>query len=183
VAALYALILGVIYKELTLERFYKTLLETAKHTTIILFLVGCAATFGWVMAHQNVPQDLMAFITSLTSNNSLILLLILMLVLITGTIVDGLAIILVFVPVFFPLTSNLGFDPYHFAAVFIVAIMIGGITPPVGILLYISCSVGEVPIRKTMPLIWVFVVAMTVILLFVAYVPIVSTYLPYRLIE
>jgi C4-dicarboxylate transporter DctM subunit len=183
IAALYALILGILYKELTFETFHKTLLETAKHTTIILFLVGCAATFGWVMAHQNVPQDLMHFITSVTSNNNIILLLILILVLITGTIVDGLAIILVFVPVFFPLTRNLGFDPYHFAAVFIVAVMIGAITPPVGILLYISCSVGGVSIRKTMPLIWVFVGAMTAILFFVAYVPVVSTYLPYALIK
>ncbi len=183
VAALYALILGAVYKELTFEKFLNTLLETAKHTTIILFLVGCAATFGWVMAHQNVPQDIMGFIISLTSNSHIILLLILILVLIIGTIVDGLAIILVFVPVFFPLTKSLGFDPYHFASVFIVAVMIGAITPPVGILLYISCSVGGVSIRKTMPLIWVFVGAMTITLLLVAYVPVLSTYLPYALIK
>ena len=183
VAALYALILGVVYRELTFKGFLKTLLETAKHTTIVLFLIACAATFGWVLAHQNVPQNLMGFITSLTSNNGLILLMIMILVLITGTFVDGMAIILVFAPVLFPLTTSLGFDPYHFAAVFIVAVMIGGITPPVGILLYISCSVGNVSIRKTTPLIWVFILTMIITLMLVAYIPILSTYLPYALIK
>ena len=183
VAAFYALLLGVAYRELTWKSFLKTLSETAKHTTIVLFLIACAATFGWVLAHQNVPQNLMAFITSLTSNNALILLMIMTLVLITGTFVDGMAIILVFAPVLFPLTTALGFDPYHFAAVFIVAVMIGGITPPVGILLYISCSVGGVPVRKVSPLIWVFIATMLVTLLLVAYIPVLSTYLPYALIK
>jgi tripartite ATP-independent transporter DctM subunit len=183
VAATYALILGVGYKELSFKGFLQTLYETAKHTGIVLFLIACAATFGWVLAHQNVPQNLIAFITSMTSNNGLILLFIMVLVLIIGTFVDGMAIILVFAPVLFPMTTALGFDPYHFAAVFIVAVMIGGITPPVGILLYISCSVGNVSIRKVTPLIWVFIGTMIVTLMLVAYIPILSTYLPYALIK
>ena len=184
VAAFYALILGIMYKEITLKTFYHTLLETAKHTAVILFIIACAATFGWLMAYQNVPQDIIAFITSLTSNSHIILLLILILVLLLGMVVDGLAIILVFVPVFFPLIMDLGFDPYHFAAILVVAVCIGSITPPVGILLYIACSVGgNIPIRKTMPLIWVFVAVMIVVLFIVAYIPVVSTYLPYALIK
>ena len=125
----------------------------------------------------------MNLITSLTSNNTLILLMILALVLLVGTLVDGMAIILVFAPVLFPLTMALGFDPYHFAAVFMVAVMIGGVTPPVGILLYIACGVGKVPIRRTMPLIWFFVAAMMVTLLLIAFVPSLSTFLPYALIK
>ena len=105
------------------------------------------------------------------------------LVLITGTFVDGMAIILVFAPILFPLTTALGFDPYHFAAVFIVSVMIGGITPPVGILLYISCKMGNVPLRRVTPLIWVFIATMVATLLLVAYIPVLSTYLPYTLIK
>ena len=184
IAALYALILGIIYREINLKVFYRTLLETAKHTAIILFIIACAATFGWLMAHQNVPQQIMNFITSITTDKSSVLLLVLALLLLIGTVVDGLAIILVFVPVFFPLMIQFGFDPYHFAAILVVAICIGSVTPPVGVLLYISCSVGgEVPIRNTMPLIWVFIAALVATLLVVAYVPALSTYLPYALIN
>ena len=183
VAAVYAVILGVAYGELTAKRLFETLLGTAKSTTIVLFLIACASTFGWVLAHQNVPQNLMNLITSLTTNTTLILLMIMVLVLLVGTLVDGMAIILVFAPVLFPLTTALGFDPYHFAAVFVVAVMIGGVTPPVGILLYIACGVGKVPIRRTMPLIWFFVAAMMVTLLLIAFVPSLSTFLPYALIK
>lgn len=183
VAAFYALILGVAYRELTPKRLFDTLLGTAKSTTIVLFLIACASTFGWVLAHQNVPQNLIGLITSLTASKPLILAMIVVLVLLVGTLVDGMAIILVFAPVLFPLTTALGFDPYHFAAVFIVAVMVGGITPPVGILLYISCSVGKVPIRRTMPLIWVFVAALVLTLLLITYIPALSTFLPYALIK
>jgi C4-dicarboxylate transporter DctM subunit len=183
VAAAYALILGIIYGELTAKRLFETMLNTAKSTTVVLFLIACASTFGWALAHQNVPQDLIGLITSISANKTLILLMIIVLILIVGTLVDGMAIILVFAPVLFPLTSALGFDPYHFAAVFVVAVMIGGVTPPVGILLYIACSVGKVPIRRTMPLIWYFVGAMVLTLLLVAFIPALSTFLPYALIK
>ena len=95
-----------------------------------------------------------------------------------GLFMDGIAAILIFIPVLFPLANLVGFDPYHFALVIIIAIEIGGITPPVGMLLYIACSVSDVPITATMPLIWVFVFAMFVVLLLVAFIPPLVTWIP-----
>jgi TRAP-type C4-dicarboxylate transport system permease large subunit len=91
---------------------------------------------------------------------------------------DGIAAMLIFVPVMFPLTKLIGIDPYHFATIVLVAIVIGGITPPMGILLYITCAAGKVSISKVTPLIWYFVFAMMIVLLLIAYIPQLVLFLP-----
>ena len=106
------------------------------------------------------------------------MLMIIALMLFIGLFIDGLAAILIFVPVLFPLANMVGFEPYHFATIIVVSIEIGGITPPVGLLLYIACGVNKIPIKKVSPLIWVFVAAITVVLLLVAYIPPLATFIP-----
>jgi TRAP-type C4-dicarboxylate transport system permease large subunit len=98
--------------------------------------------------------------------------------LIAGLFIDGLAAMLIFVPVMFPLTQIIGIDPYHFAMIVILAIVIGGITPPMGVLLYITCAAGNVSIKKVTPLIWVFVIAMMAVLFIVAYIPELVLFIP-----
>jgi tripartite ATP-independent transporter DctM subunit len=178
IAALYSLILGIIYKELTWKSFVKTVWETAKSTTIVLFIIACASTFGWVLAHENIPNLIVDTITRISSNPDIIMLMIIALMLIIGLFIDGLAAILIFVPVLFPLANMVGFEPYHFATIIVVSIEIGGITPPVGLLLYIACGVNKIPIKKVSPLIWVFVAAITIVLLLVAFIPPLATFVP-----
>lgn len=178
VAALYASVLGVIYREINLESYITALWETAKSTSVILFILGCSATFGWILAINKVPTAIVEFLTSFSNSPSIIMILVILIMLLVGLFMDGIAAILIFIPVLFPLANLVGFDPYHFALVIIISIEIGGITPPVGMLLYIACSVSKVPITATMPLIWVFVFAMSVVLLLVAFIPPLATWIP-----
>ena len=103
--------------------------------------------------------------------------------LISGLFIDGLAAMLIFVPVLFPVANQFGIDPYHFAIIIIISIEIGGVTPPVGILLYIACGVNNIPIRNVTPLIWIFVLALVIVLLLVAYIPVLATFVPYLLMD
>jgi len=178
VSALYAFALGIIYGELSVKRIIDTLWVTAKSTIIVLFIIGCAAPFGWVLTHENVPVYIVDFLTSLSSHPAMMMLFTIVIMLISGLFIDGLAAMLIFVPVLFPVANQLGIDPYHFAVVIIVAIEIGGITPPVGILLYIACGVNNIPVRNVSPLIWVFVFALVVVLFLVAYIPLLATFVP-----
>jgi C4-dicarboxylate transporter, DctM subunit len=178
VAALYALILGFFYGELNIRRLSDALWVTAKSTIVVLFIIGCSAPFGWILAHENVPVFIVDFLTTLSSHPAMMMLFTIIIMFITGLFIDGLAAMLIFVPVLFPVANEFGIDPYHFAIVIIIAIEIGGVTPPVGILLYIACGVNNIPIRNVSPLIWVFVSALMVVLLLVAYIPPLATLVP-----
>jgi tripartite ATP-independent transporter DctM subunit len=178
IATVYALIIGIIYKEINVKNFIQILYDTAKNTTVILFLIACATTFGWVISYADIPAKIVTFLLSLNLSPSLNMLFVIILMLIIGLFIDGMAAILVFVPVLFPLGNMLGFDPYHFATVLVVCIMIGAVTPPVGILLYISCGINKISIRKVTPLIWWFVLALICVLLLIAFIPPLVTFLP-----
>lgn len=183
VAALYAFILGVAYKELTLRKMIDVLFTSAANTTVVLFIVACASSFGWVISYEKLPQLLVSGLSAITSSPPVMLFLILVLMLLIGMVMEGMVMLLVFVPVFIPVAQLIGVDPYHFALLMIFCIEIGGLTPPVGMLLYIACGVSHVPIRKVTRLTWYFVAVMLVVLLLVAYVPGLAVGLPNLLLK
>ena len=178
VAALYMFIVGIATKELTFKKIMDVLWETAKNTGMILFIIGCASIFGWVLAYEKVPDDILGVMMKISMNPQVIISMTIVILLIAGLFLDGIAAMLIFVPVLFPLTQLVGIDPYHLAILVVVALVIGGITPPMGILLYITCAVGNVSITKITPLIWVFVLAMVVVLLLIAFIPELVLFIP-----
>jgi C4-dicarboxylate transporter DctM subunit len=178
VAVIYMLIVGLVSKELNYRKLVTVLWETAKSTGVILFIIGCASIFGWVLAYEKVPDDILKVMMSISVKPGMIIFQTIIIMLIAGLFIDGLAAMLIFVPVMFPLTQIIGIDPYHFAMIVILAIVIGGITPPMGVLLYITCAAGNVSIKKVTPLIWVFVIAMMAVLFIVAYIPELVLFIP-----
>jgi len=178
VAVLYTLILSLRYGRLSLKNVYHILFRSAVTTSIILIILGCAAAFGWVIAREQLPAVLINLISTVTQNPSLQLLCIIAMLLLIGLFVEGMAALIILIPVLTPMSASLGIDPIQFATVIIVAIVTGTITPPVGLLLYVSCGVAEVPLKTVTKIIWIFIAGMVSVLLMIAYIPELTLFLP-----
>lgn len=178
VAVLYTLILSLIYGGLSFKRLYEILFRSAVTTSIILIILGCAAAFGWVIAREQIPTMLVNLISNVTQNPKLQLLTIIAMLLLIGLFVEGMAALIILIPVLTPMSASLGIDPIQFATIIIVAIVTGTITPPVGLLLYVSCGVAEVPLKTVSKIIWVFIAGMVAVLLMIAFVPTLTLFLP-----
>lgn len=178
IAVAYAIVLGLFFRELTLKGIVDALVSAGKNTASVLFIVACATPFGFILSREQMPRHLTALMTGMSSEPALILALIILLLLLIGLVIDGMVALLVFVPVFFPLASAIGLDPYHFATVMVTCIMIGGVTPPVGILLYVACSVSGIPVHRVTRLVWYFVAFMVAVVFLIAYVPSLVTFIP-----
>ena len=178
VAVLYALILGFLYKEITFRQLYTLLLRTGQSTAVVLIIIACANSFGWILATQQLPMVVVNMLTSFSSDPTVIFLLIIGALLLIGTVVEGLAALIILVPVLTPLVATYGYDPIHFALIVVLLLAIGTITPPVGILLFVTCGVARQPLKAVGSIIWVFVAGMICIVLLVAFFPPLATFLP-----
>jgi C4-dicarboxylate transporter DctM subunit len=178
VVAVYTLILGLfVYKEVRLRDLPRIFIEAGNMTAIPMLILGMAQIFGWVLAREQFAVYLTKLFTSISTNPSVIYLFIVAMLFLVGMFVEGLAAMMIFVPVLHPLGLSMGYDPIHFALVIVVIILIGTVTPPVGLQLYITCSIAKIPVPKAT--IWAFVVAETATLLLVVYVPPLALFLPY----
>lgn len=179
IAVLYALVLALIYKEMTFRDLPDVLLHSVKTTAIVLFLVSTSIGLSWIMAYENIPQTVSETLLNISDNPFVILIIINIILLVVGTFMDMTPAILIFTPIFLPIvTQQLGIDPIHFGIMLIMNLSIGLCTPPVGSVLFIGCSVANVKIENVVkPLIPIFV-AMVIVLLLVTYVPELSLWLP-----
>jgi len=179
IVATYTLVLGLIYGDLTVKRLGEVLWATAESTGVILFMVATASVVGWLLAIGQFPVFLVNTISLFGTDYTVIMLVIILVLLLIGTVLDGMAAMIILVPVLFPVAAQLGIDQIQFATVVVLCTMIGAITPPVGILLYISCQVGGVPFSALGWTIWAFVGVMVAVTLGVAFIPALSLWLPY----
>lgn len=179
VAVLYAFILSVfVYKEIKLKDLPDILLSSASTTAIVMLLVGTSMAMSWVMAYENIPQNVAEALLALSSNKIILLIIINIILLFIGTFMDMTPAVLIFTPIFLPVVMQLGIDPIHFGIVMVMNLSVGLCTPPVGSVLFVGCSVADLPITKVIkPLIPMFV-AMLVALLLVTYIPELSMYVP-----
>ncbi|HDR67933.1 MAG TPA: TRAP transporter large permease [Bacteroidaceae bacterium] len=184
VAVLYALILALIYKEITLKDLPKIILRSVRTTSIVLLLVAVSIGLSWIMSYENIPQNVSAGLLNLSDNPFVILLIINFILLFVGIFMDMTPAVLIFTPIFLPVvTSQLGMDPIHFGIVMVLNLCVGLCTPPVGSVLFIGCSVAELKIERVIkPLLPMFVV-MIIVLLLVTYIPQLSLWLPDLLID
>ena len=172
IAVVYAVIVECfITKKVNLNIFIECLAGTVKTSSIIFFIVAVAVGLGHLLMYMNIPDMIVAGITSITTDKNMIMLLLIGLILICGMFVDGSAMLLVLTPLILPILKQTGIDPTHFGIVFLLALAIGFVTPPVGVNLFVGCGVGKVSIEKlswgSLPLVG----AMLLALLVVAYVP------------
>lgn len=178
VAAVYAFIVGIfIYKEIKLKDFKELFLESTVMTSSPILILGMASIFGWILAREQFSIMLVNILGGITDNSHILYFLVVVMLLLVGLVIEALAAMIIFVPALAPIAVQFGWDPIHFALVVIIAMLIGTVTPPVGLQLYIAAAIGKVPISKVKE-IWPFVGAMVVILLLVVYIPGLVTFIP-----
>jgi len=179
VAVLYALILAVIYKKVSFKNLPDILLRSVKTTAIVMLLVAACMGLSWIMAYENIPQNVSAGLLSISENPIVILLIINMILLFVGVFMDMTPAVLIFTPIFLPIvTTQLGMSPIHFGIILVLNLSVGLCTPPVGSVLFIGCSVANVKIQHVIkPLLPMFI-GMIVVLLLVTYIPELALWVP-----
>jgi tripartite ATP-independent transporter DctM subunit len=179
VAVLYALVLALFYKEITLKDMPSIILRSVRTTCIVLLLVATSIGMSWIMSYENIPQDVSSGLLNLSDNPVIILLVINFILLFVGIFMDMTPAVLIFTPIFLPVVSTqLGMDPIHFGIIMVLNLCVGLCTPPVGSVLFIGCSVANLKIEKVIkPLLPMFII-MIVVLMLVTYIPALSLWLP-----
>lgn len=178
IAVLYSLILAFVYRQISIKDLPVIILRSIKTTGIVMLLVATSLGLSWIMAYENIPQNVSEGLLALTSNPFMILLIINMILLVVGIFMDMTPAVLIFTPIFLPIVTNMGVDPIHFGIIMVLNLSVGLCTPPVGSVLFIGCSVAGLSIDKVIkPLLPMFI-AMVVVLLLVTYIPEISLWLP-----
>ncbi len=178
VAVVYALILALLYREVSLKDLPSILLQSASTTAIVMLLVGTSMGLSWAMSYENIPQNVASSLVALSDSPIMILLIINLVLLCVGTFMDITPAVLIFTPIFLPIVTALGMDPVHFGIVIVLNLCVGICTPPVGTVLFVGCGVAGVPITRVIRPLMPFYIAMIVSLMIVTYVPELSLWLP-----
>ncbi|QKO22366.1 TRAP transporter large permease [Rhodoferax sp. BAB1] len=172
-----------IYRDYKWRDLPKLVHRTVKTLTIVMILIGFAAAFGWVMTLMMIPQQITAAITSLSSNQTVVLLMINVLLLALGTLMDMAPLILIMTPILMPVIVSIGIDPVHFGMIMMVNLGIGLLTPPVGGVLFVGSAVARLPIEKVVKAMMPFFIALLLVLGMVTYIPALSLWLPNLLLK
>lgn len=171
VAAAYALFISVVlYRSVSLADFYRSMLASARTTASIGMLISGALVFNYVVTVENIPHSLSVLLTSWDLSPTAFLILVNVVLLLLGCVLEGTTIILVILPVFIPTANALGIDLVHFGVMCVVNIMLGLVTPPYGLLLFIMVRIANVPlwdiVRDVMPFLWTMIASLLVITFF-----------------
>ena len=178
IAVVYALFLAVCYKSINLKGLWKIIVDSAKMSGMVVFLIGVSNILGWVMAFMQIPDAVAGALLSLTNNKYIILLIMNVILLISGTFMDVTPAILIFTPLFLPICQSFGMSNIQFGLILVYNLCIGNITPPVGNTLFVGIKIGRTTLAKVMPYMLMYYVAIIAGLLLVTYVPAVSMILP-----
>jgi tripartite ATP-independent transporter DctM subunit len=180
ISILYALIVGPILMRgfPPLTDIYKSSVSVCTRTSTVMFAVGASVIFGWILAIAQVPDAIVAFITTYTSSKIIIIAGMLVTYLAIGTFLDAIPIILIFTPIFLPLAEQLGIPVVAFMVTMVFAAAMGLASPPCGSCLWVGAAIGDIQVERFTWELMPFLAAMTVILILIAYVPEVVTWLP-----
>ncbi len=179
VASLYALVLSkYVYRKLSWRRFFDVCLDTARTSAVVLFLIGAASLFGWILSAENIPQKVATAMFSLSTDYWVLLILFNILLLILGMFMETIAIVLIIIPIFGPVMQQMGMDPIHMGVMVCLNLAIGANTPPLGVDLMAACKLANIPysssFRPLLPLLGAMVLALTLVAVF----PGLVTFLP-----
>ena len=182
ISVLYSLALSLLfYREIKANDLPSILIKSVVTTAIVMLLIGASSAMSWIMSYEGIPQAISQELLSLSTNPLIILLLINITLLMVGTFMDITPAVLIFTPIFLPIAELLGISPLHFGIMMILNLSIGLCTPPVGSVLFVGCSVGQVKIadviRPILPLYFAMLAALFLITTF----PAISEYLPKHL--
>jgi tripartite ATP-independent transporter DctM subunit len=143
-----------------------------------MILVACASAFAYMLTFYQVPSRMIDFMTSISKDPIMILLMINLLLLVLGMIMDMAALILICTPIFLPVVTSFGMDPLQFGMILMMNLGLGLCTPPVGACLFVGCAIGKLPIERAVRTIWPFYVAILAALVMTTFIPEISLTLP-----
>jgi tripartite ATP-independent transporter DctM subunit len=179
IACVVAIIVGFFfYRELKINEFPQIMINTAVTTATITLLIAMANLFGWIITFERIPQSIATWMVSITENPLVFLLIVNLFLLLVGMVLDGIAALIILVPIFIPIISQFGIDPIHFGVIICINLTIGLLTPPVGAGLYIASSLGQVKLEALTKAIVPFLVASFLSLAIITYWPQMVLWLP-----
>ncbi|NLW14065.1 MAG: TRAP transporter large permease [Trueperella sp.] len=178
IAVVYCLILGFLYKNIKISDLPGILVNATRTTAVVMLLVAVSSGLSWVMAFARIPDMIASGLLSITDSKTGILIIIMIILLLVGTFMDPTPAILIFVPIFLPIVTELGVHPVHFGAMVVMNLSVGVITPPVGNVLFVGAKVAGLRIEPVVTKLWQFLVGIILALFVVVFVPAVSLWLP-----
>lgn len=179
VAVFFCFIVGFfIYRKLKLKHIPIILKETVQSTGSVMIIIASAKVFGYYMTLERIPQMITQGLMNFTDNKFVLLMVINLLLLFVGMFIEGGAALVILAPLLVPAVRALGVDPLHFGVIFIVNIMIGGLTPPFGSMMFTVCSIVNVKLEDFIKEIWPFIVSLLVVLLLVTYSESLALFIP-----
>ncbi|NME35856.1 MULTISPECIES: TRAP transporter large permease [Fusobacterium] len=179
VAVVFCFLVGFfVYKQLKLKHIPIILMETVKSTGSVMIIIASAKVFGYYMTLERIPQIITQALMDFTDNKFLLLIVINLLLLFVGMFIEGGAALVILAPLLVPAVKGLGVDPLHFGVIFIVNIMIGGLTPPFGSMMFTVCSIVNVRLEDFIKEVWPFIVSLLVVLLIVTYSENIALFIP-----
>lgn len=179
VAADYALVVGLfVYKELKFKDLPALFIRGAVTSALVMFIIANASVLGWVLAFQSIPQALTNAFLSISNDPVVLLLLINLLLLLVGCLIETSSALIIFVPLLVPLIPYLGISPIQFGVIVVFNLAIGMLTPPMGICLFVACTIGNINMENISRAVLPLLAVMIVDLLIITYVPFLTTFLP-----
>lgn len=174
-AIVYALILGLVYKEMDGKQFWTAIKETCISTSSIMLIVGAASVYAWILTKEQVPQRLTTMIVSTVDNKIVFLLIVNVFLLILGMFIEGTASMIVLVPLLAPVARAYGIDDIQFAMIYIFNSAIGALSPPMGTLMFVTCGITKCKtkdfIKESIP----FYAVLFICLMLITFIPVIST--------
>ena len=178
VAVVYGLCYGLVLKKYTLKKLEQVFLTSVVSTVVPMLVIAFAAMVSYILARENLPRVTLMLLQSASDSPTVIMLIVIALLFLVGMFLDPTAAMLMLVPVLTPLIGTFGYDELHFAMIIVMALVLGGITPPVGLLLYIVASVDGTPLEKAFGSIWPFIGVVLVVVVTMFFVPGIATWIP-----
>jgi C4-dicarboxylate transporter, DctM subunit len=178
VACLYALFLGFLYKDLKVRDLPNVFWSSIKQTVSLMFIIAAAGFFGWFTIHQKVPDQIIFSLTHMSATPAGIMAMVLVIVLMLGCFLEGNAIFIITIPIFAPIAQKFGIDLVNFGVVMTLMIMVGNLTPPVGMCLFAVSGFSKVSLGELSKEILPYLIGIFIVTVIIAYIPSIATYLP-----
>jgi C4-dicarboxylate transporter DctM subunit len=178
-AVIYGLVVGIfIYRTIKLQDIPYLLAKSAKQTAVLMFIITVAQAFGWILSRQGAPEILMNLFSDISPHRWVFLLILNFVIIFLGCFMEGGSIMIILTPLLLPTLKKYGVDLVHFGVVFQLNIMIGLLTPPVGMLLFVISSISGVQVNKMFGNLWPFFIAILIVLFLVTFFPHITLFLP-----
>jgi tripartite ATP-independent transporter DctM subunit len=178
IALTYATVLTLAYKEVTVKQIPGIIVQSTRVMLSVTFIIASGAIFGWILAIEQVPQSLAKFFLAYISSKYVFLLVVNIFLLICGCFMEVMVSISLLTPILFPVAINYGIDPVHFALIFILNLMIGLITPPMGVVLFVLSSISNVSFDRIVKGVLPYIISLLIALVVIVAFPSLVTFLP-----